>query len=124
MHDGQLHACQFLQTDPKSGETYTEVRFREPLDDSLQTIMIRAKLNLTRNVEENVSILAKCFKSLLEPVKVRLEVFYAVQHSAIGSKLVCLHGIVQSDQVGNGDIAGIRNVLICGVQVDYRYWSR
>ena len=55
--------------------------------------MVGAQLDLAGKVEEHVCIGAQLVEAVMKPVKVGFQVFHAVKHAAIGTKLVLLHNI-------------------------------
>ena len=85
--------------------------------------MVRAELDLSGQIKDNISVLPQRFQFLIQPVEVLFKVFHAVQHSPVGAKTVCVHDIVEGDQGGEVDRASVWNVVVRRVEVYDRYWS-
>ena len=79
--------------------------------------MIRAELDLTRQVEEDISVFPQPLQPFLQPVKVGLQIFHAVQETAIRAQAVLIHHILKGYQRRYVNCAGIRYGLVGGVKV-------
>jgi len=85
--------------------------------------VVRTELNLTGEIEDNVSILSQSFQFLIQPVKVLVKVFHAVQHSSVRTEAVRVHDILEGDQGRDVDRAGVWDVVVRRVKVHDGYRS-
>ena len=99
--------------------THPEASLRQLLYDVLHTLVVRAQLDLAREVEQQVDIVPELLQPVLQPVVVGLEILHAVQHTAVRPKTVFVHDIVKRYEGSDVDCAGVWNGFVRGIEVDY-----
>lgn len=109
--------------------THAVIEFCKSLDDPPQTLMIRPQLDLPGGIENDISCgpstllpLTRPHKDPIQPfhqpIKVRLEIFHTIEDRAVRSQTVLIHHLVEGDEVGDAQRAGVGRVGDGGVEVD------
>src|SRR5688572_19582122 len=75
------------------------------------------ELDLTRAVEQDV-VLVQLLQALGQPFEVMLQLFECVENTAVRSKLVLAHDVLQLDQGPDVEGTGIVRVIVGGVEID------
>jgi len=79
--------------------------------------VVRAELDLTREIENDISVLSQHFQPLIQPVEVLIEILHTVQHPPVRAKAVCIHDISEGDQGRDVDRARVWDVVVRWVKV-------
>ena len=85
--------------------------------------MVRAELDLTGEIKDNICILSQGFKLLIQPVEVLVEILHAVQHPPIRAEAVRVHDIFEGDQGRDVDRGRVQDVVVRRVEVHNGYRS-
>jgi hypothetical protein len=85
--------------------------------------VVRAELDLSREIEHDISVLSQRFQLLVQPVKVLVKVLHAVQHAPVRTEPVRVHDILEGDQGRDVDRARVWDVVVCRVKVHDGYRS-
>jgi hypothetical protein len=85
--------------------------------------VVRAELDLAREIEYDISVLPQLFQLLIQPVKVLVEVLYAIQQPPVRTETVCVHDILEGDEGRDVDRAGVWDVVVRWVKVYDGYRS-
>lgn len=85
--------------------------------------MIRAELNLTREIEDDICVLSQRFQLLIQPIEVLVEILHTVQHPPIRAETVCVHDILEGDQGRDVDRTRVWDIVVRWVKVYDGYRS-
>ena len=84
--------------------------------------MVRAELDLTREIEDDICVLSQRFELLIQPIEVLVKIFHTVQHPPIRTEAVCVHDILEGDQGRDVDRTRVWDVVVRWVKVYDGYW--
>jgi hypothetical protein len=83
--------------------------------------MVRAELNLPRQIEHDIGLVSEFLQPFFQPVKVRFQMLETVKHSTIRTKSVLIHHILKSDELRDIDRTRIWQGVVRGVEIDDGY---
>ena len=103
--------------------THSETDLGQLIYNILDTFVVRAQLDLTREVKQHICVWAQLLQPLFQPVKICVQVLHTEQHAAVGPQAISVHSVLQGYQRRYVNVAWIWYVFVGRVKVDNGYRS-